>query len=145
MTNKEFFNKAVTDIETLFAIKSFITKEDDKSTIAKTISDAINCIRMAFAFKFWNIIAWEFNSKDNPVLDANPESYIADKEFYKNSYNPYIIITKSSNGSYYHLTTSEKMFRYPEFAMVDFMLTVSSKWDDECINQYDNDGDRSCL
>lgn len=114
MTNKEFFNKVVNDIENLSNIKLYIAQGNED--ILASVDNVINAIRMVFAFKFWNIIAWEFNSKVNPI---------------------------KIDGCYYYCKgkgRSQNKYRYPEFTMVDYYLTTMNQWNNECISQYDNDG-----
>ena len=142
MTNKEFFNKVVNDIENLSNIKLYIAQGNED--ILKSVNNAINAIRMVFAFKFWNIIAWEFNSKENPILSDDISTYIANRDMYFNTYNHDIFIFRYKiDGCYYYCKgkgRSQNKYRYPEFAMVEWYLTTMNQWDNECISQYINDG-----
>lgn len=142
MTNKEFFNKVVNDIENLSNIKLYIAQGNED--ILASVDNAINAIRMVFAFKFWNIIAWEFNSKVNPILSIDPSTYMKNRDMYFNVYNHDIFIFRYKiDGCYYYCKgkgRSQNKYRYPEFAMVDYYLTTMNQWNNECISQYDNDG-----
>lgn len=152
MTNKEFFIKAYNDIISLHAVRIYASNNKKESIIYQSITDSIKYIRMVFAFKFWNIIAWEFNTKENPVLDVDISLYLADQDSYQSSYDKNIVISKCDDGFYYDIFNFKKHsspfcigYDYPEFAMVASSITAANAWDKECISQYDHDGDRSCL
>lgn len=153
MTNKEFFIKAYTDIMNLHAVRLYASNNKKESIIYQSVTDAIKYIRMVFAFKFWNIIAWEFNTKENPLLDMdNISLYLADQDSYQSSYDKNIVISKGDDGLYYDILNFKKHsspfcigYYYPEFAMVASSITAANAWDKECISQYNHDGDRSCL
>lgn len=148
MTNREVFNKALEDIEVLETIRYSLTVG---SLISKTYRDQINItvnraverIRASIAFRFWNVIAYEFNSVENPILDVLMSSYLKNADEYKCAYDD-VYIVRDGNGLTFRHTgaTPANSYVYPEFAMVEYFCDKYNKWEDE-EPQYNHEGDRS--
>ena len=133
MTNKDIFDKAVKDIETLIKIKNYFFMYAPSRTrpdILSATDHAIEAIRSTTAFKFYNF-GFDITGT-NPIMEILILSYTTPSKEFKSSYED-ITIESNDDGSYnYHGDAS--YYRYPEFAMIKYFCDKYNRWDDECVN-----------